>query len=418
MVVYLLSEELKVKPEQITLNQALTLDESRPNMGLLGTNGLFSSKKWWDSIDQGKMPLLFFSGVIQKAYVAGQDPSKYNNTIDVLLDDNSIKSIGIYVNKAEDAEFFKIGHNVEIVYALDELKPGATKLFGEQYLDIALEMAVSLKPVVENNFFKPKDLPTGMASYGQSVSSLAISMAQNDGSLEEINAALTKAVKGTHPEGQDPALGILIAWGNLTGIPLDVFLTQQEMTPKKAAEILSNTPPTTEAKTLQFVAAKVYLAFAKSGKEIPSWDAGIGQYRFKNTGEMTNAKHPSREFNRGSIPYGKFENSNLNPIKDIDSFISIEQGNMNKKLGAKIGLGRFPFERGSDGVKQAVQTVQDTLANASAVSDKIPAASVRGQYDLIHIYSEKTQSTVSLRVLPNGKYEFDTLIPEKSSKFK
>ncbi|MCT8249112.1 hypothetical protein [Proteus faecis] len=257
-----------------------------------------------------------------------------------------------------------------------------------------------------------------MADYGQSVSSLAISMAQNDGSIEEINAALTKAVKGTHPEGQDPALGILIAWGNLTGIPLDVFLTQQEMTPEKAAEILSNTPPTTEAKTLQFVAAKVYLAFVKSGKEIPSWDAGIGQYRFKNTGEMTNAKHPSREFNSGSIPYDKFENSNLNPIKDIDSFISIVQGNMNKKLGAKIGQGRLPFERGSDGVKQAVQTVQDTLANASAVSDKIPAASVRGQYDLIHIYSEKTQSTVSLRVLPNGKYEFDTLIPEKSSKFK
>ncbi|MBS6210371.1 MAG: hypothetical protein KH812_09850 [Proteus hauseri] len=99
-------------------------------------------------------------------------------------------------------------------------------------------------------------------------------MAQNDNSIDEINAALTKAVKGTHPEGQDPALGILIAWGNLTGIPLDVFLTQQEMTPEKAAEILSNTPTTTEAKTLQFVAAKVYLAFAKSGKEILGLDKG------------------------------------------------------------------------------------------------------------------------------------------------
>ncbi len=125
-----------------------------------------------------------------------------------------------------------------------------------------------------------------MVDYRQSVSSLAILMAQNDGSIEKINAALTKAVKGTHPEGQDLALGILIAWGNLTGIPLDVFLTQQEMTPKKAAEILSSTPPTTEAKALQFVAAKVYLAFVKSGKEIPSWDAGTGQYSFKDTGKV------------------------------------------------------------------------------------------------------------------------------------
>ncbi|WP_311751476.1 EndoU domain-containing protein [Proteus columbae] len=133
---------------------------------------------------------------------------------------------------------------------------------------------MSERVVVENNFFKPQDLPPGMADYGQSVSSLAISMAQNDGSIEEINAALTKAVKGTHPEGQDPALGILIAWGNLTGIPLDVFLTQQEMTPEKAAEILSSTPPTTEAKALQFVAAKAYLAFVKSGQSVPKWEGG------------------------------------------------------------------------------------------------------------------------------------------------
>ncbi|MEQ5227478.1 VENN motif pre-toxin domain-containing protein [Proteus cibi] len=158
------------------------------------------------------------------------------------------------------------------------------------------------KVVVENNFFSPNDLPTGMADYGQSVSSLAISMAQNDGSLEEINAALTKAVKGTHPEGQDPALGILIAWGNLTGIPLDVFLTQQEMTPEKAAEILSSTPPTTEAKALQFVAAKAYLDFAKSGKEISSWDAGTGQYSFKDTGKVIDVKHPNGQFDGSSLP--------------------------------------------------------------------------------------------------------------------
>ncbi|ODQ07999.1 MULTISPECIES: hypothetical protein [Enterobacterales] len=111
-------------------------------------------------------------------------------------------------------------------------------------------------------------------------------MAQNDGSIEEINAALTKVAKRTHPEGKNPALGILIAWGNLTGIPFDVFLAQQEMTPKKATEILSRTLPTTEAKALQFVAAKAYLAFAKSGREIPSWDAGTGQYSFKDTGKV------------------------------------------------------------------------------------------------------------------------------------
>ncbi|MEQ4925531.1 hypothetical protein [Proteus hauseri] len=147
-------------------------------------------------------------------------------------------------------------------------------------------------------------------------------MAQNDGSLEEINAALTKAVKGTHPEGQDPALGILIAWGNLTGIPLDVFLTQQEMTPEKAAEILSSTPPTTEAKTLQFVAAKVYLVFAKSGQSVPNpsvtspkgnnsgagsnWTTDKnGAFSPKNDGTVTTVGKGDGNFDGNSLPYDK-----------------------------------------------------------------------------------------------------------------
>lgn len=75
------------------------------------------------------------------------------------------------------------------------------------------------------------------------------------------------------------------------------------MTPKKAAEILSRTLPTTEAKALQFVAAKAYLAFAKSGREIPSWDAGTGQYSFKDTGKMIDVKHPNSKFDGNSLPY-------------------------------------------------------------------------------------------------------------------
>lgn len=69
------------------------------------------------------------------------------------------------------------------------------------------------------------------------------------------------------------------------------------------------------------------------------------------------------------------------------------------------------------GVERAKLAVKETLENITAVSKVIPSSSVRGSYDLIHIYSSKTNSTVSLRVLPDGKYDFDTLIPDKSSKF-
>ena len=46
-LVYLLSEELKADPEYVSLTQALTLDKSKPYVGLNGTYGLFGSQEWW-----------------------------------------------------------------------------------------------------------------------------------------------------------------------------------------------------------------------------------------------------------------------------------------------------------------------------------------------------------------------------------
>ncbi|PAU65523.1 DUF637 domain-containing protein, partial [Pseudomonas indica] len=107
----------------------------------------------------------------------------------------------------------------------------------------------------------------------------------------------------------------------------------------------------------------------------------------------------------------------LPELGGVDTFLSSQAANLNKKLGAKIGEGRLPYEASRAGVEQAKLAVKETLENATAVSDIIPKSAVRGNYDLVHVYSSKTNSTVSLRVLPGGKYEFDTLIPEKSSKF-
>ncbi|WP_213202283.1 VENN motif pre-toxin domain-containing protein [Erwinia rhapontici] len=128
--------------------------------------------------------------------------------------------------------------------------------------------------------------------------------------------------------------------------------------------------------------------------------------------------NPGKTEVSNKVTTDKNTSRNVNPIGDVDSFVSEQLSNLNKKLGTKIGQGRLPYERSGDGVNQAVTAVKDTLSNATSVSDKIPAASVRGKYDLIHVYSAKTNSTVSLRVLPDGKYEFDTLISEKSSKIK
>jgi len=146
--VYLLSEELKADPGRVALAQALTLNDAKPRMGLKGTLGLFGSPEWWGNIEQRKMPLRFLSGVIQRAYVVGQDESVVmNNEIELRLDDGSVQAEGIYVSNEDDVNLFRAGHRVEVAYALDELKRQPAADGGVNYSRVTLEMAVSLEPV-------------------------------------------------------------------------------------------------------------------------------------------------------------------------------------------------------------------------------------------------------------------------------
>jgi hypothetical protein len=145
--VYLHSEKLKADPERVADAQALTLNKSKPLLGLKGTHGLYGSPEWWASIEQRKVPLLFVSGIVRRAYVAGQDGGNENNGIDLLLEDGSVRAEGIYVNDKADISLFRVGCQVELVYALDELKKQPAPDGGINYAEIPLEMAVSLEPI-------------------------------------------------------------------------------------------------------------------------------------------------------------------------------------------------------------------------------------------------------------------------------
>ena len=152
-LVYLLSERVKSDSEfieHISLVQAVTLDRSKPMIGQKGIHGLFVSPEWWANIEQRKMPLLFVSGIIKRAYVAGMDGGNVNNEIELLLGDGSVRSDGIYVNHKGDIKLFQVGCRVELVYALNELKRQPAPDGGINYSKTALEMAVSLEPVAIN----------------------------------------------------------------------------------------------------------------------------------------------------------------------------------------------------------------------------------------------------------------------------
>ena len=91
--------------------------------------------------------MLFVSGVVRRAYVAGQDGGDENNGIDLLLDDGTVRDVGIYVNDKAYVPLFRVGCRVELVYALDELKKQPAPDGSVNYAKVALEMAVSLEPV-------------------------------------------------------------------------------------------------------------------------------------------------------------------------------------------------------------------------------------------------------------------------------
>lgn len=146
--VFQLREALRVHPEQVAQVQALTLNASRPRLGIKGVHGLFGTPQWWDSIQDGRMPLLFLAGKIVRVYSVGQEAKAGNNTIDLKLDDGTEKAVGIYVNNRQDIALFRVGCRASIVYALDELKLQPASDGSVNYSRIALEMAVSTDAVV------------------------------------------------------------------------------------------------------------------------------------------------------------------------------------------------------------------------------------------------------------------------------
>ncbi|MEN4804751.1 VENN motif pre-toxin domain-containing protein [Pantoea agglomerans] len=152
----------------------------------------------------------------------------------------------------------------QVVSALGQLAAQLSAGVTSGSVEGGIQGAVAGKNAVENNALSPVDFGQGMADYAQAQTSLGTSMIQSGASADEISAALAKAAQGDMPEGQDAAKGLLIAWAEFFGVPVSPLTADGEMTPQRAAEILASGIPASEAKLVQYVAAKAYLTIAKS----------------------------------------------------------------------------------------------------------------------------------------------------------
>jgi len=144
-VVYELAEWLSSNEDHIAEVQALSLNPSKPLMGLKATHGLYGSPEWWWSIKEGRIPTLRREGTITKLIFAGQDARRGSevNSFEFLLEDGSVALESIYAEKKSDRQLFRVGAKVSAVYALDELKRRMPNGNVDK-LDILLEMSVSV----------------------------------------------------------------------------------------------------------------------------------------------------------------------------------------------------------------------------------------------------------------------------------
>lgn len=142
-VVYRLSSRLAREPDQIKRAQDLTLDSTRPNLGLQGKYGLFGSEQWWKSIKDGSMETRTDVGKIVKIYRAGQDAEDDEGCdFDYVTDDGTTRSASCMANNAADLSLYQIGAQVELIYALDPLKKQPADDGREAVASILLQVAV------------------------------------------------------------------------------------------------------------------------------------------------------------------------------------------------------------------------------------------------------------------------------------
>lgn len=136
-VTFDLRKEMLINPDRINRIQDLTLNKNKPNIGLLGNNGLFCSAEWWLSVENGNIKTKIISGRIVNLYKAGQDNIENYNSFTLMLESGERIEEGIYVLDKKDMELFHINSEVFIIYAYDYLKSG-------DLLGIVLQMAINI----------------------------------------------------------------------------------------------------------------------------------------------------------------------------------------------------------------------------------------------------------------------------------
>lgn len=142
--VFSLRKSHEENPELLKQAQSLSLDNTRPLLGLSAIHGLYGTEEWWENIANGKINTFWRHGIIVRRFCAGMESGK-PNSFDYINDSDSLTySESFRANKtiSQGKGLYQGGHYVSIRYVEEGLKdPEAPPLHAP------LEVYVSRKEV-------------------------------------------------------------------------------------------------------------------------------------------------------------------------------------------------------------------------------------------------------------------------------
>jgi hypothetical protein len=146
VTVYSLREMLDGDPEFLKRVQALSLNKSKPDIGLSASKGLFGSDEWWKNIERGDIRRAEYVGVITETFYAGMDSDRRHNSFRMRTDDGRNYSYSMVPERSSFKGLYAVGHRAEVITIFEELKrrgqDGKPEL-----LESPLEIRLSTKPV-------------------------------------------------------------------------------------------------------------------------------------------------------------------------------------------------------------------------------------------------------------------------------
>ncbi len=122
-LIYDLAVRLADHPEDVSASQALTLDESRPNIGLKGAYGLFASDEWWANLTSGMIPTTCYDGIISSLQFEGMHNE--GRAFSLRLNNGVEYTYSCVANHAAERSAYQIGRKARITTYTEPMKSGS-----------------------------------------------------------------------------------------------------------------------------------------------------------------------------------------------------------------------------------------------------------------------------------------------------